>query len=101
MANTPWFSTRFWAAVSAPVGLDVASAATQMIFRPSIPPSAFSCLKRASMACAAVPKLEEAGPVWSLRIPILIVVFVIPGALAVSFGCARPGRAGGEAPDHH
>src|SRR5580700_7399770 len=84
IAKAPWISIKSLTAVSAPVGDDVVSPTTQVILRPSIPPAALISLKRVSIAAAAVPKLDALPPVRSPTIPILIVVGVIPGALALS-----------------
>ena len=91
--NTPSLWTRDLAAVSAPLGLDVVSATVQTILRPSTPPEALTCLKRASMAAGVSANVDAAAPVRSLMIPILIVVGVIPGALDVESEVLAPAGA--------
>ena len=83
MAKTPLFCTRSFAAVSAPAGVDVVSSTTQVILRPLIPPAALIALKRASIAPGASAKDDDAAPLRSVRIPILIVVGVMPCSLVV------------------
>src|ERR1700722_8783315 len=81
--NTPSLCTNSLAAVGATVGDEVVSATVQVIWRPSTPPWALICLKRASIAAGESAKVEAAGPVRSLMIPTFMVLAVIPGALAV------------------
>ena len=59
------------------------SATIRSIFRPLIPPAALSASKRASGPFVASKYFDEPSPERSVMNPILIVVGVIPGALAV------------------
>jgi hypothetical protein len=82
--KTPSLCTSALEAVSAPLGDDVVSATTHVILRPSIPPAALTCLKRASIAAAESSNVEAAGPVRSLIMPTLTVLLVTPGAPALA-----------------
>ena len=92
-ANT-FLETSTCAAVAAWVGLDASSAVTSLILRPSTPPWALIWSIRAS-ADGMIPVYSgEAAPDSEVMRPIVIVVAVTPGALAVLV--ADPPDAGEE-----
>ena len=83
MANAFLFCTRSCAPVRSLDTADWSSAVTSTSLRPSTPPAAF-CASTAACAPSGVSaKVELALPVSEVSSPIVIVVAVTPGALAV------------------